>query len=156
MRRAADEIDGAVAQRSVSLIDREDEFEFDVELFGLEESEFDRGLGRKVRIRDHIRHCEFHQHAPCYFFPSSSQPNFSCALRATSGLGVLVGGNLSRQWYGRQASITATEWVMSPAARFHGGSAGSAGESQEPLMNWIDCAGSVRVSIMLTRTDPAQ
>lgn len=29
--------------------------------------------------------------------PSSSQPNFSRALRATSGLGALVGGNLSRQ-----------------------------------------------------------
>src|SRR5579863_7106440 len=81
-----------------------------------------------------------------YFLPSSSQPNFSRALRVTSALGVLVGGNLSRQWNGRQASITATECVMSPAARFHGGSTGSAGESQEPLMNWIDCAGSVRVN----------
>src|SRR5271170_889436 len=86
-----------------------------------------------------------------YFLPSSSQPNFSRALRATSGLGVLVGGNLSRQWYGRQASITATECVMSPAARFHGGSAGSAGESHAPLMNWIDCAGSVRDSIAQSR-----
>src|SRR5580700_9474794 len=56
-----------------------------------------------------------------YFFPSTSQPNFSRALRVTSGLGVLVGGNLSRQWNGRQASITATEWVMSPAARRDGG-----------------------------------
>lgn len=27
---------------------------------------------------------------------SNSQPNFSLALRATSGLGVLAGGNLSR------------------------------------------------------------
>jgi hypothetical protein len=42
-----------------------------------------------------------------YFFTSNSQPNFSRALRATSGLGVLVGGNLSHRWNGRQASITA-------------------------------------------------
>src|SRR6516225_5349634 len=86
-----------------------------------------------------------------HFLPSSSQPNFSFALRVTSGLGVLVAGNLSRQWNGRQASITATECVMSPAARFHGGSAGSAGESQEPLMNWIDCDGSVRDSMAQSR-----
>src|SRR5579863_2604814 len=143
MRRAADEIDRPVAQCRVGLVDREDEFKLDIEPFGLEEAEFDRGLGRKIRIGDHVRHGELHG---LYFFPSSSQPNFSLALRATSGLGVLVGGNLSRQWNGRQASITATECVMSPAARFHGGSTGSAGESQEPLMNWIDCAGSVRVN----------
>jgi hypothetical protein len=52
---------------------------------------------------------------------SSSQPKRSRALRATSGLGVFAGGNLSRQWKGRHASITATEWVMSRAARFSGG-----------------------------------
>ena len=82
----------------------------------------------------------------CYF-PSSSQPNFSRALRATSALGVLVGGNLSRQDHGRQASMIATECVMSPRARFSGVSRGSAGESHEPSMNWIDSFGSVRVSI---------
>src|SRR5215467_6132500 len=79
--------------------------------------------------------------------PSSSQPNFSRALRATSGLGALVGGNLSRQRHGLQASISATEWVMSPTARRSGGSAGSALESHDPVMNWIDSFGSVRVSI---------
>src|SRR5579863_1309832 len=135
MRRAADKIDRAVAQRRVSFVDRKDEFELDIETLGLEEAKLDRGFGRKIRIRDHIRHGEFHGYAPRYFFPSNSQPNFSRALRATSGLGMLVGGNLSRQWNGRQASITATECVMSPAARLHGGSTGSAGESQEPLMN---------------------
>src|SRR5215831_19589345 len=79
--------------------------------------------------------------------PSSSQPNFSRALRATSGLGALVGGNLSRQRHGLQASINATEWVMSPTARRSGGSAGSALESHDPVMNWIDSFGSVRVSM---------
>src|SRR3954468_18086557 len=78
---------------------------------------------------------------------SNNQPNFSLAFRATSALGVLVGGNLSRQAHGRQASMIATECVMSPLARFSGDSAGSAGESHEPSMNWIECLGSVRVSI---------
>src|SRR5436305_172753 len=67
--------------------------------------------------------------------PSSSQPNFSRALRVTSALGAFVGGNLSRQCQGLQALISATEWVMSPAARRSGGSAGSALESHEPVMN---------------------
>src|SRR4051795_6234726 len=80
-----------------------------------------------------------------FYFPSNNQPNFSFALRATSALGVLVGGNLSRQAHGRQASMIATECVMSPLARFSGDSAGSAGESHEPSMNWIECLGSVRV-----------
>src|SRR5690348_6410936 len=88
---------------------------------------------------------------PYDFFPPSSQPNFSLALRTTSGLGVLLGGNLSRQWYGLQALITATEWVMSPAARFSSDNRGSAGESQELSMNWIDSFGSVRVSIAHSR-----
>src|SRR5262245_65886040 len=79
--------------------------------------------------------------------PSSSQPNFSRALRATSGLGALVAGNLSRQRHGLQASISATEWVMSPVGRRSGGSAGSALESHEPVMHWIDALGSVRVRI---------
>src|SRR5712692_10249777 len=80
-------------------------------------------------------------------FPSSNQPNFSRALRDTSALGALVGGNLSRQCHGLQALISATEWVMLPTARRSGGSAGSALESHEPVMNWIDSLGSVRVSI---------
>ena len=83
--------------------------------------------------------------------PSSSQPNFSFAFRATSALGVLVGGNLSRHDHGRQASMIATECVMSPLARFSGDSRGSAGESHEPSMNWIDSFGSVRVSIAHSR-----
>src|SRR5215510_1581581 len=37
------------------------------------------------------------------FLPSRSQPNFSRALRATSGLGVFDGGNCSRQCHGLQA-----------------------------------------------------
>src|SRR3954454_3677351 len=83
--------------------------------------------------------------------PSSSQPNFSRALRVTSGLGALVAGNLSRQCHGLQALISATECVMLPAARRSGGSAGSPLESHEPVMNWIDSLGSVRVSIAHNR-----
>src|SRR4029077_1716954 len=86
-----------------------------------------------------------------FIFPSNNQPNFSCAFRITSGLGVLVGGNLSRHDHGRQASMMATECVMSPLARFSGDSRGSAGESHEPSMNWIDSFGSVRVSIAQIR-----
>src|SRR5215471_14702282 len=79
--------------------------------------------------------------------PSSSQPNFSRALRTTLGLGVFDGGNCSRQCHGLQALISATECVMSPALRRPGGIAGSAFESHEPRMNWIASAGSVRVII---------
>src|SRR5882672_1624507 len=85
------------------------------------------------------------------FFPSSSHPNFSFALRVTSGLGALLGGNLSRQCQGLQALMTATEWVMSPTARFSGDSRASAGESHAFWMNWIDSLGSVRVSIAHSR-----
>ena len=69
------------------------------------------------------------------------------AFLATAALGVFVGGNLSRQDQGRQASMIATECVMSPLARFSGERRGSAGESHDPSMNWIDSFGSVRVSI---------
>jgi len=68
-------------------------------------------------------------------------------LRASSGLGVLLTANSSRQCQGLQALISATEWVMSPTLRRSGGIAGSALESHDPLMNWIDSAGSVRVII---------
>jgi hypothetical protein len=37
--------------------------------------------------------------------------------------------------------MTATEWVMSPAARRAGDMRGSADESHEPWMNWIDSFG---------------
>src|SRR3954468_23888842 len=86
-----------------------------------------------------------------YTFPSKKQPNFSRAFRVTSALGVLVGGNLSRHAHGRQASMIATECVMSPLARFSGGSRGSAGESHEPSMDWMDFFRSVRVSIAQRR-----
>ena len=56
-------------------------------------------------------------------------------------------GNCSRQCQGLQALIRATEWVVSPDLRRSGGIAGSALLSHEPLMNWIDSTGSVRVSI---------
>src|ERR1700685_4304396 len=141
--RAADEIDLAVAQRFVGLVDGVDQLERDIEAFGFEETELDRGLGNEIGRRNLIRDCKLHDD----FFPSSNQPNFSRAFLATSGLGVLLGGNFSRQCHGLQALISATECVKSPAARRSGGIAGSALESHEPVMNWIDSFGSVRVSI---------
>ena len=61
MRRAADEIDRAVAQRRIGLVDRKDQLELDIEPLGLEEAKLDRGLGRKIGIRDHVGHGELHE-----------------------------------------------------------------------------------------------
>ena len=61
MRRAADKIDRAVAQRRIGLIDRKDQFEFDIEPLGLEEAKLDRGLGRKIGIGYHVGHGELHE-----------------------------------------------------------------------------------------------
>ena len=60
MRGAADEIDRAVAQRHVGLVDRKDQLDLDVEPFLLEESELRGGNRREVRIRDHVGDGEFH------------------------------------------------------------------------------------------------
>ena len=60
MRRAADEIDRPVAQRLVGLVDRKYQFQGDVEPFGFEEAQFDCRFGRKIRIRDHVRHGNLH------------------------------------------------------------------------------------------------
>jgi hypothetical protein len=50
MRRTADEIDRAVAQRRVGLVNWEDHFERDVEALLLEEAELDRGDRREVGV----------------------------------------------------------------------------------------------------------
>src|SRR5579859_2916177 len=60
MRRAANEIDLAVTQRAIGLVDREDQFERDVETEPFEHSEFDGGRGRKIRIRDQVWNGELH------------------------------------------------------------------------------------------------
>src|SRR4029077_847538 len=60
MGRSADEVDVTVAQGGIGLIDREDQFEHNIQALLPEESEFNRGNGRKIRIRDHIRHSKFH------------------------------------------------------------------------------------------------
>src|SRR5215831_8242556 len=60
MRRAADEIDRAVTQRRIGLVDREDHFERHIETLGFEESELDRSFGREIRVRDHVGDGEFH------------------------------------------------------------------------------------------------
>ena len=77
-----------------------------------------QGAGRRVAIRRVAGHrlqaepgSESNAAQICCLlvFPSNNQPNFSLALRATSALGVFVGGNLSRHDQGRQASMIATE-----------------------------------------------
>jgi hypothetical protein len=60
MRRTADEIDRAIAQGRIGLVDREDQFERDIEPLSLEEAEFDRGLRWEIRVGDHVRHGELH------------------------------------------------------------------------------------------------
>jgi len=50
VRGAADEIDLAVAQCLVGLVDRVDQLERDIEPFGFEETELDRGLGEPQRL----------------------------------------------------------------------------------------------------------
>src|SRR5205823_7154311 len=63
MRRAADKIDGAVAQRLIGAIDRKDQLGRDIESLALEEAEFGGRQGREIRIRDQIRYRELH-HVP--------------------------------------------------------------------------------------------
>ena len=48
MRRTANEVDSAVAQGGIGLVDRKDQFERDVETFGLEKSKLDRCLGGEI------------------------------------------------------------------------------------------------------------
>jgi hypothetical protein len=60
MGGAADEIDRAVVQRHVGLVDRKDQLDIDVEPFLPKQSELGRGNRREVRIRDHVGHGEFH------------------------------------------------------------------------------------------------
>src|SRR5712671_786577 len=64
MRRAADEIDGAIAQRLIGAIDRKDQLGRDIEPLALEEAEFGGGQGREIRIRDQIRYRELHVPLP--------------------------------------------------------------------------------------------
>src|SRR5207247_9467955 len=60
VRGAADQIDLAICERRVGLVDREDQFERDVKALALEEAELDRRHRRKIRVRDEIRDRELH------------------------------------------------------------------------------------------------
>src|SRR6266849_2444033 len=64
MGGAADEIDGAVAQRRVALVDGVDQLERDVEALLAEQAELDRRDGGEIRVRDHVRHGELHGRVP--------------------------------------------------------------------------------------------
>ena len=48
MSRSADKVHGAIAQRLIALVDREDELERNIEPFAREEAELDRGRGGKI------------------------------------------------------------------------------------------------------------
>ena len=63
VRRAADEIDRAVAQRLVGAVDREDQLGRDVEPLLREKPELGRRHRRKIRIRDQVRYRELHASA---------------------------------------------------------------------------------------------
>src|SRR5262245_51388831 len=60
VRRTGDEIDGAVAQRLVSLADWEDQLDRSVDTFARKESELDRGHRWKVGVGDQIGDRDFH------------------------------------------------------------------------------------------------
>ena len=60
VRRAANEINAAVAQNLQRLVDGEDQFQRHVETLGLEEAEFDRGGDREIGIGDQIGNGDFH------------------------------------------------------------------------------------------------
>ena len=61
MRRAADEVDLAVAQRLVALADRVDQLVRGVDPLLLEEAELGGGDGGQVGIGYEIRDCDFHR-----------------------------------------------------------------------------------------------
>src|SRR5207244_116453 len=60
MRRASDEVEGAVAQRLHGLRHGKQELERRVESLGPEETELHRGDRGKIRIRDQIRNRDSH------------------------------------------------------------------------------------------------
>src|SRR5215813_14180914 len=61
MRRTPDEIDRAVTQRRIGLVDRENQFERDIESLGFEKSQLDRRFGWEIRVGNHIRDGKFHR-----------------------------------------------------------------------------------------------
>jgi hypothetical protein len=61
MRRTGDEIDPAVAHRTIGLVDREDQLQRDVEPLPLEEPEGDRRHRREIGIRDQVGDGELHR-----------------------------------------------------------------------------------------------
>src|SRR5262249_29942624 len=69
MRRAADEVDSAVAHLAIGAVDREDQLQSHIEPFGLEEAELDRGCGREIGVRDQVGDSELHRRLP---FPSAA------------------------------------------------------------------------------------
>src|SRR5262245_66148359 len=83
MRGSADEIDRALAQRRVALVDGVDQLERDIEAFLLEATELDRGDRGEIRVRDHVGHGEFHVSNSGF---SSSRPGFTRASKSLSSL----------------------------------------------------------------------
>ena len=61
MRRAADEIGLAVAQRLVAFADRIDQLQLRIEALFLEEAHLHRGDGGEIRVGDEIGNDDFHE-----------------------------------------------------------------------------------------------
>src|SRR5205814_6030801 len=83
MRRAADKIDGAVAQGLIGAVDRKDQLGRDIEPLALEIAELGRGQRREIRVRDQIGYCELHSLVPLDVIARSGvtkQSPSECAL----------------------------------------------------------------------------
>src|SRR5215467_2503586 len=81
--------------------------------------------------------------APNYF---NTAPHFASIALASSSDSVEVGGNLSSQENGRQASITSLEWEVTPRSLSGSGMRGSSAELQALRTMSICSDGSQRVA----------
>src|SRR5271165_4618794 len=60
MRRAADEVDGTLAQRLIGFVDGKNELERNIEALAPKETKLNRRGGRKVRVRNDVGNGKFH------------------------------------------------------------------------------------------------
>src|SRR5258708_22833480 len=81
MRRSADEIDRAVAQRRIGLVDRKHELHFDVEPLLPEEAELRSSNRRKIRVGNHVGYSEFHGRRLTSTPPARSSPSRTATRR---------------------------------------------------------------------------
>src|ERR1043166_572688 len=82
MGGAADEIDRVAAQRFVALVDREEQFELNVEPLLFEEAQFDRRRRGKIRVGNQVGDGELHDRN--YLPPTASRMAAAVAMRSAS------------------------------------------------------------------------